>query len=136
MHPYDQMDFPGANFVNESKVIATILKDLAPELLENPATLRTLYAYVLASSDHNKPTFTHLRKILKKTLHVNSKSNLETILDVLKGAEQLAKAMSLESFPDFDQELQIRKEKMESILFSVETGNKAPVSHLNIGKNY
>lgn len=136
MYPHDQMDFPGANFVNESRVIATILRDLAPELLENPTTLRIIHAYVLASSDLDKTSFKRLRNVLEENLHVNSKSNLETILDALKGARSFVLVEGVATFPDFDQELQIRKEKIECILFNAETGEKAPTSTLSIGKNY
>lgn len=135
MYPNEPTDVPGENFVKESKAIKNILRDLAPELLDNSLILNLIYAYIFSAPDQPKPSFTQLRHWIDEALGLNSKPNLNILLSILKGALRFKTALGISSFPDFDQELHIRKEKILSELFDPETSSDSLPSTLHTGKN-
>lgn len=135
MFPEDQTDLPCENFVNQSNEIERILRDLAPELLDDPMVNQAINAFLFSAPNRIAPTFSHLRKLIKSKLQVNAQSNLSTILDMLKGAARFRDALQLKSVSDFDQELHIRKEKVLSEIFEPEFTSDLPKKLLNVSKN-
>jgi len=120
MSPHDRISLPGENFVNESKVIENIVRDLAPELLENPAVLLVIKAFILPVPNRPAPSFSHLRSSIKKSLDVKSQHNLDTLLQVLQGAVYFRDSFGLESFPAFDQQMEIRRQEALETIFGDE----------------
>lgn len=115
MLPQERITQPGENFVNESQVITKIVKDLAPELLSIAEVMKLIKAFVFPVSPETQPTYSKLRSTLKK--HVSNNVHLELLLTVLKGAIHFKKCYQLDSFPAFDQQLQLNKEEAMEELY-------------------